>query len=582
VLARTGGLGEWMHGRYPVFIGLVLASAITLPFALRQNAWYEWSNPYWLLLLQRDEILVSGRPSYFIHRSPTGVFYPVNLFYAGFTVSILAYVSLVIPPWLVFCGAIAASAYAAFIGVRWATRALGVGVPISTALAALYVTNPQYVGKLYTRGAWAEFIAISMVTLLIGSCLRAVTDAQGGRSTRGVLVLAAISAALVAGTHNLTLAIGLPVVALLTSAHAWSVHRNRHDAIKASVGPCLAIAQGIGATGVFTLPNLWLSSSTAITSWDYLDRVPEWNTPAAVLRPHLTGSMGRVNEAPSLLLLPIAVLLVALLLGRRDRISRELHDRRANTTTAVAAVAMVAVLLTLTTRGSLWSDRSSVLHRITPEKFLLTIQFPSRLTAFTAIALVILVACLLGSTLDSRGRTVARATIVATAIWYVGTALFLVATIDPSQSAGVEATTRASISADRVPPAFAPDQQTQFLLTERGLPVDRPDSLARFEPDGHVDPGTDLVPGGRYATNVVWSPLVRISGGRLLGRDAGGHAVIEIGDTQQVRALSARPLPVWLGAALSATALLSALFWLAWSRTHQQPATNRETDLATA
>ena len=141
-----------LRRRYPIAVGATLSLVLALPFALRQNSWFEWANPYWLLLLQRDRILASGRPSYFIHTTETGIYYPIHLFYAGFTISLLAYVAVLIPPSIVFSATIGATFFAAFVGILWLARALGVGTRVATAAAALYIANPQYVAKIYTRG----------------------------------------------------------------------------------------------------------------------------------------------------------------------------------------------------------------------------------------------------------------------------------------------------------------------------------------------------------------------------------------------------------------------------------------------
>jgi hypothetical protein len=550
---------------YPAIVGIALATAIGVPFAIRQNAWYEWANPYWLLLLQRDEILATGRPSYFIHLSPSGIFYPVNLFYAGFTISVLAYVAVVFPPWLVFCAAITGSAFAAFVGVRWTARALGLGEPIGTTLAALCVMNPQYVAKLYTRGAWAEFVAVSMAMLLLGSCLRLVRERHDQVAGRAA-VWVAISAAAVAGTHNLTLAIGLPFVAVLTGAHAYSLHREGRAALRACLLPGLAISTGIGATGIFTIPNLWLSSSTAITSWDYLGQVPDWNTPSAVLRPHLGGSIDRVNEAPSILLLSVAVLVASRLIRPRNGVNRSPGARPPGTPVVVTAGLLVAALTLLTTQNSLWSNRSSVLHRIMPEKVLLTIQFPSRLTAFLAIALVVLTASLLAGATERRARRATKVLIVAAAIWYVALAVAFTSSVDRSQNTGAASISRQSVHAEEVPSSFASgqqSQQTQFLLTERGAPIDRPNAVARFDPRGFLERGTTVRAGERYATNIVWSPLVRIDGGRILGRDAAGIAVLEVSDARRLQAVPAHPAGVLLGLLVSLGTLTAIAAWLA-------------------
>ncbi len=40
--------------------------AVAVPFIVRQNAWYEWSNTLWLLELQTAHVSAFGFPSYFI------------------------------------------------------------------------------------------------------------------------------------------------------------------------------------------------------------------------------------------------------------------------------------------------------------------------------------------------------------------------------------------------------------------------------------------------------------------------------------------------------------------------------------
>ena len=550
---------DMVRRRYPIMVGLTLSAGLALPFAIRQNSWYEWANPYWLLLLQREHILNSGWPSYFISTTATGLYYPIHLFYAGFTISIVAYVAAVVPPPLVFSLTIGASFYAAFVGILWLGRALGVGTPLATVVAALYIANPQYVAKVYARGAWAEFVAVSMLTLLLGSAVRAMTDRRDGRSTTVPIAFVAIGTMFLAGTHNLTLALGLPFVAALVVAHAWTLHRDVRSVGRALLPPMLAASVGIAISGAFTIPNFRLSGSTAITGWDYLDQAPELNKPTQVFQPHASGLLAGVNEAPSLLLVPIALLAIAAFERRRR------HTDTARVGPIAATAALVAMLLAvLTTRGSLWSNPSSILHRLAPEKALRTIQFPSRLTAFLALALVVLVLSLLRRAPNTRFRRVGQATIVAAAAWYVSLALVFAISTDRTAGAKSDETSYGVINVHSMPSAFAESQQTQFLLTERGVTLERPSRVATFDLDGHLDPATAIEPNMAVATNVVWSPFIRFKGAELLGRDEGGMAVIVTRSptANAIAVTTGRPAAVVVGEIVSLLGLGAAAWWL--------------------
>ena len=157
-----------------------------------------------------------------------------------------------------------------------------------------------------------------MLTLVVGSAARTITDQRDARSTKAPIACVAIGTMFLAGTHNLTLALGLPLAVLLVVVHAWALHHDIRAAGQALVAPALAAVVGLAISAVFTIPNLWLSGSTAITNWDYLNQTSELNTPSAVFKPHLTGLQSRVNEVPSLLAVPI-VLLVATALSKERR-----------------------------------------------------------------------------------------------------------------------------------------------------------------------------------------------------------------------------------------------------------------------
>jgi hypothetical protein len=58
-----------------------------------------------------------------------------------------------------------------------------------------------------------------------------------------------------------------------------------------------------------------------------------------------------------------------------------------------------------------------------------------------------------------------------------------------------------------MPSSFALSQQTQFLLTERGVALARPSRVATFDRDGFAHGVGPIEPNTMVATNIVWSPL---------------------------------------------------------------------------
>jgi hypothetical protein len=398
-----------------------------------------------------------------------------------------------------------------------------------------------------------------MLTLVLGSAVRAMTDHDVGRSTALPIAFVAIGTLMLAGTHNLTLAVGLPFVAALVVAHAWSLHHDIRSTGRALVPPVLAALVGLAVSAAFTIPNLWLSGSTAITSVSYLDLLPELKTTSAVFRPHPTGLHARVSEVPSLLVVPIVLLAIATL--KRGRTHEPAQPGRQLT---VVATALALLLTVLTTQGSLWSDPNSILHRLVPEKALITIQFPLRLTAFLALALLVVVISLEGRTANTRLVRVARASIVVAATWYVSFGLVCALAADRTPSETSHDMSYGLLDSQSIPSSFAPAQQTQFLLTERGAELDRPSRTATFDREGHVESTAPFEPGAVVATNVVWSPLIRFTGANLLGRDESGKAVIAVRSqtTDAIAVTTRRPPAVLAGEVISLLGLGVAAWWL--------------------
>jgi len=60
--------------RIVTFLPPLLIAALLIPFAVRQNAWYEWENAYWFLQRQAEHVSAHGVPTLFLH-TKDGSFY---------------------------------------------------------------------------------------------------------------------------------------------------------------------------------------------------------------------------------------------------------------------------------------------------------------------------------------------------------------------------------------------------------------------------------------------------------------------------------------------------------------------------
>ena len=117
--------------RIVTFLPPLFVAALLIPFALRQNAWYEWQNAYWFLQRQAEYVsaMVSRRSSSHQGR----LFYPFFVFYGGFTIGLLAYPAALFGAWPVFLASMVAAVVGGYLGIWWAARNLG----LSRRLAVL-------------------------------------------------------------------------------------------------------------------------------------------------------------------------------------------------------------------------------------------------------------------------------------------------------------------------------------------------------------------------------------------------------------------------------------------------------------
>jgi uncharacterized membrane protein len=188
----------------------------------------------------------------------------VHLFYAGALLSVLAYPAAVVGAWPVFATITVAAFVAASAGVGWAARNLGVAQPLAVIPGLLFATTPYLVSDLYGRGAWTELVALAGLSVALGAATSLLAEPSRPRGAR--VVALALSTAIVAGTHNLTLMFGGGIALLLVLALAGPLGVTSRAAWRRLAACSLASLAGLALCGAFLVPNLWLSPRTLISN----------------------------------------------------------------------------------------------------------------------------------------------------------------------------------------------------------------------------------------------------------------------------------------------------------------------------
>jgi hypothetical protein len=552
----------------------VLAALLALPFVATQNAWLEWANAYWLLETQAEHVRATGLPTVFLHL-PHEAFYPFHLLYAGWTFALLAYPAALFGAWPVF----AATSILAFVGIErgvtWFARNLG--APASTApLAGLaMVATPYVVSDLYGRGAWSELIALTGAALALGAGSAVLGSTERVRIRDGAAL--ALSVALVAGSHGLTLlmaALVLPFI-IATALLGGVIRPTPRTALTTGA----LVVLGVGLTAAYLLPAVDFGPDTYIAGAGLNAQARHGLDPYYTARilfspwprmPDVGGWHSTFYSHASLILLlwPVAAAIVL-----RKRLTR-----RVGWALAIAGVAQV-VLIWWLLRPGLWDHFPQAIQ---------TIQFPVRLIPWLALVGATATAVLLARGASGRLVTVLAGLVAVQVVIGLGIA-FTTHGLGVHVPIYINAVEKRNIHAAPPPKTFITkglSQPNQFLVFGQGYQTDpTAPSGAKLAPrryDALRDDALTLIgddpPGTLRYSEIVWSPWVRLSGdASIVGRDNGGYAIVRVDRaadghwTAQARqacgaclhGLKGGPLfSIALGRLLSA---LSALTLLAWA-----------------
>jgi hypothetical protein len=507
----------------------------------------ELTNDMWVAGYQQHMIAAHLHPTLFL-QTQQSVFYPESAFYGGTLFAITGALGVVLggSTVLAFEAVTLAAIAAAYGGLFWLARQLGVKRLLAHAPAIVFVTSAYYISDPYGRGAWAEFIAVSALPLVLAASLRLVR----GR-WRVAPVACLVAASVVAtGSHNITLLVG-STLALGALACYWLLSGAPRELpwrrMLAVVG---LIALGVALNGWFLLPDVSYAHNTQVTGW-FISPKASFNTFGVIFDPLRTVPSDE-PWAPALYVqAPVLALIWGLLAA--PLVWRE---RRLRAGLLTALIVLIGLLVVIMSSGA-WSLLPHLYKQI---------QFAFRLQTYVALACAGLV--LVGALALTRRARSGRATrsdrpfalglglVVAFSVALAAWQLWV-----PNTHTSDHFTYSNRADAVRGPTVLPQswywpkneynDRSLEYVETTAQFPFD-PTRVKDNRFAGLVSLPPGLAP---FATNIAGGPyLVHVGGGaRVVGRTLEGNLVL------QRTTDGSQPVPVELRAQLSAPVVLGRI-----------------------
>ena len=569
--ARPGRLISGRFG-WPLAVVAVCLS-VWLPMAVTDQVFFlDWANHLWLVSEQTHSMSRLWRPTYFVHTAETGFYYPFYALYGGSLYGITAAFAIVIDSIprayeLTYLGGFCGCA----LGTWWLARSAGVQRPLAAAVALIPATSAYSITNAYGRGAWPEFIATSMVPLVIAAFVAVVQQPRS--RLRDVIPLIGASL-IVSGSHTITLALSLffLAVAVACAAAAFLGSAAPRPSLPRILTAGGIAALGIALNGWFIVPLITYGGETqtakTMTPATWAGLMPTniaFSSPSNVLGilptvPKLSGTPELYVQAP---VLPLAWAIVAIVTA--------VATRRAGWALIRASIAsgvLTAVFLALALRPQLWTGALAWMQ-IT--------QYTYRIQTYATLGATAVVACGALAVTSARHRTWWMASLAAVMLFHVGWAEW--------HSWGAQRYSRIAISLKHdghSPPTFYGIYDYRF---PGGTNVN-PRSLVGTVPTSVVDDRLSVTV-ARAAlpamATVDYSPLVRATGDLTIVGTHDTNVVVgrrSSGASKDVTGVfaPAYPTPVVAGIALSfvsaiVTTLLIATIFVRNARRQRVDAT---------
>ena len=211
--SRAGGTAALRRWGDAIVTVCVTLFVIGPAFASNTGFSQDLVNDLWLVRVQEQAFHAHAWPAYFVNASAVGVFFPLFIFYGGtLFAAVGAVAGMTDHARAAFFASTGLAVVAAYGGMLWLSRQLGARSWRAHAPSITFVASAYYITNLWGRGDWPEFIATSMLPLVVASTWALASRPRLDPVPAFLFVAATV---VLAGSHNVTLVLGALVFAAL-------------------------------------------------------------------------------------------------------------------------------------------------------------------------------------------------------------------------------------------------------------------------------------------------------------------------------------------------------------------------------
>jgi hypothetical protein len=510
-------------------IALVAIAAVAWPLLFSDATFNkDWLNHLWYMWHQSIAIRELHAPSLFLDYS-RGLFYALYAFYGGTLYALVGTLSLALgnAPLQTYVLSYVLGFAAAYGGWYWTARSFGVRGWRAHIPGVVFVTSASYLTTVYVLGDWPEFMAVSMMPLLIAAGLSVL---RAPRLRFGPALALAVSSVVFFGSHLITLVWGASVLAVVGVALLACAPAARRGVSRSGVARVAAVmVPSVLVSAWFLLPTAAYESHTLIAH-----TYPHFR---ALLRETMftvgASSLFALSRAPtpgSIVSIELPILAVIWVLAS---IVLLVSGRSGGTWTRVVVViaAATTVLTVLMTHVELILALPRVYS---------TLQFGFRIESFVLLGISGAVLAVLAATVDSGPRLKGWTWLLAPiAVVSVIGAVEQTRAHPRGKSRSTALESFLTPIHERLGQLDYIDAQMPFNGAESPL-VSFPLAVAASR--GRVSMVVSVPPDRLIATNIRGGPeLVKVTGARIVGRNAQTNDVLEVTGPASASSESGRP-----------------------------------------
>jgi hypothetical protein len=528
---------------------LIAAVSWPLPFS---NATFsnDWLNHLWYMWHQSVTIRHDHAPSLFVNYAG-GIFYPLYAFYGGTLYALAGILSLALgnAPLAAYILTYLLGFAAAYGGWYWLSRSFGVKGWPAHIPGILFITSAYYLTMIYALGDWPEFLAVSMLPLMIAAALSVL---RAPRLRFGPALALVASCVVFFGSHLLTMIWGstsLAIVAVALLACVPSIRRS------VSVTGVLRLAglviPALLVSAWFLLPALAYESHTTIANgYEYFRTELRETSYTVAARQLFTFSRPPVSPR----IVPVALPVLAIAWTLASIVALAWSGRRGTWMRALLIITVATVAL-----GVIMTHAGLVLAL--PRAYAM-LQFSFRLESLVLLGISGAVLAVLVIARDG-GRRLQRWTWLLAPI----AAVSVIGAVDQARAHPQGLSRSTTALASYLNPLPEHPGQVDYVYLPLALYADRLPlvqfPIASVASEGRAS-AVARVPRNRLvASNIRAGPnLVSVTGAKIVGVDKQLDDVLELTPTDEPQSTAtisvapADPLPVSAGRTISLLALI--------------------------